>query len=176
MPTTPGPARTLHDVLQAGTARFSCRGKPIRSSRTEAAEPWHGSTTLDALALVEAAAMSSEARTPAARVGEVPKSMPGTAREAVRTALSQASGRAVLMDSLRDLSGNTVEPQLQLKRVGFDAPDSLHESHRQLEESVASAAGVPSELLYVSPGGGSGSREAFRRWFQYERTAASTSY
>ena len=53
----------------------------------------------------------------------------------------------------------------RFERLGFNAPQSLAMLRRQLEESVAAAAGVPGELLYVSPGGGSGARESFRRWF-----------
>ena len=124
--------------------------------------PWHQSDTLKALWLLELA-VAAEGSTPHARVSSVPKTMPAQVRASIQSALSRATGGAVLLDSARDYGAQMEGGRWE--RLGFAAPESLVGLRRQLEESVAAAAGVPGELLYVSPGGGSGAREAFRRWY-----------
>lgn len=123
--------------------------------------PWHDSDSFRALAAVEGAA-EAEGLTPAARAASVPKQMPQTVRNKIAAAVSRARGAVVLLDSLKDFGA---QQETRFQRLGFDAPQTLPMLRRQLEESVAAAAGVPGELLYVSPGGGSGAREAFRRWY-----------
>ena len=124
--------------------------------------PWANSDTLKALWMLELAA-AAEGASPAARVASVPRAMPANVRSAVVAALSRATGGAILLDSPKDYNGMAEAERWQ--RLGFDAPQSLGQLRRQLEESTASAAGVPAELLFISPGGGSGAREAFRRWY-----------
>ncbi len=125
--------------------------------------PWYDSDSFRALVAIERAS-EGEGRSPSAHVAAVPRSMPEDVRNGIRAALSRARGSAVLLDSLKDF-GAQGETMTRFQRIGFDAPQTLPILRRQLEESVAAAAGVPGELLYVSPGGGSGAREAFRRWY-----------
>ena len=126
--------------------------------------PWHRSAALDALAALESAS-EAEGRSPSGRVTSVPKAMTETVRSAVARALGSARGKAVLIDQLKDYGGAPGESAMRFQRLGFDAPVSLPQLRRELEESVLSAAGVPAELAYGSSGGATGSREAFRRWY-----------
>ena len=72
----------------------------------------------------------------------------------------------MLLDSPKDYGAQAGgEDRTRFQRLGFDAPATLGELRRQLEESVAGAAGVPAELLYSGPGGGGAAREAYRRWY-----------
>ena len=160
----PGPsAVTIRTVGRDGVVWLPWETSTIEPWRGRG--PWHDSDSFRALATIEGAA-EAEGRAPAARVASIPKSMPEPVRAGVRNALARSRGAAVLLDSPKDHGSQ--ETMTRFERLGFDAPQSLPMLRRQLEEAVAAAAGVPGEMLYVSPGGGSGARESFRRWYHVQ--------